>query len=116
MNDFINDFVKVHEVIVERSAFLAFSRAQNEGESNGEIKSERLKGQLSQVKGELNLQEMLKLISIPKKRHQDKKKKVVIFCVYVHPLSVVRIKKRRKKIKPSPLICQSHIFDIGSMN
>jgi hypothetical protein len=74
MNDFINDFVKLHKVIVKRSAFKTFSRAQNEGESKGGIKGERLKGQLSQVKGELNLQEMLKLIPIPKKSTKTKTK------------------------------------------
>jgi hypothetical protein len=63
----MNDFVKLHKVIAKRSAFLAFPRAQNEDESKGETKSERLKDQFSQVEEELNLQKMLKLILIPKK-------------------------------------------------
>jgi hypothetical protein len=53
--------------------FSAFSRAQNEGESKGEAKSQKLKGQFSQVEGELNLQEILKFILIPKKSTKIKK-------------------------------------------
>jgi hypothetical protein len=69
----------------------AFPSARNEGELKGGAKSEKLKCQFSQVKGDLNLQEMPKFISIPKKSTQ--KKKIVISCVYVHPLCVIRVKK-----------------------
>jgi len=51
----MNNFVNLHEVIAKRSAFSIFQRAQNEGESKGETKSERLKVQFSQVERELNL-------------------------------------------------------------
>jgi hypothetical protein len=61
-------------VIPKRSAFSPFSGAQNEGESKCEAKIEKLKGQFLQVEGELNLQEMLKLIPIPKKSMKTKKK------------------------------------------
>jgi hypothetical protein len=58
----------------------AFPSARNEGELKGGAKSEKLKCQFSQVKGDLNLQEMPKFISIPKKSTQ-KKKNCDILCL-----------------------------------
>jgi hypothetical protein len=59
-------FVNPHKVIARRSAFSTFPRAQHEGESKGGTESGGLKHQFSQVEGDLNLQEMFKLVPIPK--------------------------------------------------
>jgi hypothetical protein len=53
-------------MVVRRNVFLTFPIAQNESESKGGIESEKLKHQFSQVKWNLNLQMMSKLIPIPK--------------------------------------------------
>jgi hypothetical protein len=60
------DFMDSHKVIV-KSTFQPFSSARNVGELKGGAKSEELRCQFSQVKGDLNLQEMPKLISIKTK-------------------------------------------------
>jgi hypothetical protein len=49
-------FVYPHKVVTRRNAFLAFSSAQNRGDSKGEAKSGRLKHQFSQVEVDLDLQ------------------------------------------------------------
>jgi hypothetical protein len=66
-------FMDIHKVVVKRNAFLAFPRTQNGGELEGEAKSGRLKRQFSQVEGDLDLQEIPKLVPIPKKFHQGRK-------------------------------------------
>jgi len=58
---------------------------------NDETKSEKLKHQFSQVKKDLNLQEMFKLIPIPKKN--TKKKKIVISCTSTHELHTMSVYK-----------------------
>jgi hypothetical protein len=64
-------FMNLHKVIVRKTVFSAFSSAQNEGESKGRAKSKKLKCQFSQVKEDLNFQEMLKMIY--KNEHQGKR-------------------------------------------
>jgi len=60
-------FVDLPKVVVRKSAFSTFPCAQNEDELKGEVKNERLKRKFSQVKGNLDLQKISKLILIPKK-------------------------------------------------
>jgi hypothetical protein len=64
-------FVNFHKVIARRNAFLAFPSAQNGGELKSGVKSERLKCQFSQVEGDLNLQEIFKLVPILKKTNSS---------------------------------------------
>jgi hypothetical protein len=59
-------------VVVRRSAFLAFPSAQNRGESKGGLKNERLKCQFTQMEGDLDLQEIPKLVSFQRKEQQRK--------------------------------------------
>ncbi len=66
-------FVDPHKVVARRSAFSAFPRAQNGGELEGGLESERLKCQFSQMEGDLDLQDISKPIPIPKKRTLKKK-------------------------------------------
>jgi hypothetical protein len=66
-------FVDPHKVVVRRSAFLALLRAQNGGESEGGVEIGRLKHQFSQVDGDLDLQQILKPVPIPKKKTPKKK-------------------------------------------
>jgi hypothetical protein len=81
-----------HKVLVRRSAFSAFPSAWNEGEPKKGIESERLKHQFSQVERDLNLQEMSKLVPIPKK--STRKKTIMVSCAYAHPFYVLRVKKK----------------------
>jgi hypothetical protein len=55
-------------------------KKENEGELKGGAKSEELKCQFSQVKGDLNFQEMPKLISIPKKNTQKQNCGILCLC------------------------------------
>jgi hypothetical protein len=64
--------VDLHKVVVRRSAFLAFPSAQNRGESKGGLKNERLKCQFTQMEGDLDLQEIPKLVSFQRKEQQRK--------------------------------------------
>ncbi len=64
-------FVNFHKVIARRNAFLALPSAQNKGELKSGVKSERLKCQFSQEEGYLNLQEIFKLVPIPKKTNSS---------------------------------------------
>jgi hypothetical protein len=66
-------FMDIRKVVVKRNAFLAFPSTQNGGELEGEAESGRLKRQFSQVEGELDLQEIPKLVAIPKKIPPRKK-------------------------------------------
>jgi hypothetical protein len=66
------DYVDLHKVVVKRIAFLAFLSARNEGESVGEVESEGLKHQFSQMERDLDLEPP-------------------ISCDYAHPLCVIRI-------------------------
>ncbi len=59
-------------MVVRRSAFLAFPSAQNRGESKGGLKNERLKCQFTQMEGDLDLQEIPKLVSFQRKEQQRK--------------------------------------------
>ncbi len=65
-------FMDIHKVVVKRRAFWTFSSARNESESKGGAKSEGLKHQFSQVEGDLDLQEMIKLVPIPNKNTKEK--------------------------------------------
>ncbi len=67
-------FVDPHKVVA-RNAFIAFPSAQNEVESKGGTKSEKLKYPFSQVEWDLDLQEIPKLILIPNKKTPKEKKK-----------------------------------------
>jgi hypothetical protein len=60
-----------HKVVVRRNAFLAFPSAQNGGELEGGVESGRLKRQFSQVEGDLDLQEILKLVPFQKKSSKE---------------------------------------------
>ncbi len=63
------DFVDPHKVVVRRSAFLAFPNAQDGVELEcTRVESEGLKRQFSQVEGDLDLQEITKLIPISNKK------------------------------------------------
>jgi hypothetical protein len=64
-------FLDPHKLIA-RNAFSTFLGAWNETESKGGIESEALKCQFSQVKGDLNLQEMLKSVLILKNNTKEK--------------------------------------------
>jgi len=64
--------VDLHKVVVRRSAFLVFPSAQNRGEAKGELKNERLKCQFTQMEGDLDLQEIPKLVSFQRKEQQRK--------------------------------------------
>jgi len=66
-------FVNLTRQLLEKSAFLAFPNAQNEVELKGGVENERLKCQVLQMKGSLDLQEISKLVSIPNKKAQEKK-------------------------------------------
>jgi hypothetical protein len=66
-------FVDLHKVVVRRSAFLALPSAQNKGESKEELKSEGLKCQFTQMEGDLDLQEISKLVLFQRKEQQRKK-------------------------------------------
>jgi hypothetical protein len=70
----MTSFVHPHKVIFRRSAFSAFPNAQNGGELEGGAESGRLKRQFSQMKRDMNLQEIPKLILILKKKNQEKKR------------------------------------------
>ncbi len=63
-------------MVIKRSAFSTFPSAQNGGEFEGLVESGSLKHQFSQVEGDLDLQEIFKLIFIP--RIKAPKKKVVV--------------------------------------
>jgi hypothetical protein len=67
------NFVDPHKVVVRRSAFLALLNAQNGGESEGGEEIGGLKHQFSQVDGDLDLQEILKLVHIPRRKHPKKR-------------------------------------------
>jgi len=81
-------FVNFHKVIARRNAFSALPRAQNGGELKSGAKNERLKCQFSQVKGDLNLQEIFKLVLIPKKTSSS----------IVHSKSFFKKKKKNQKL------------------
>ncbi len=66
-------FVHLHKVITRRSAFSTFLNAQNGVELEGGAKSGRLKRQFSARERDMNLQEMLKLVAILKKKTSRKK-------------------------------------------
>jgi hypothetical protein len=51
---------------------LVFPSAQNRGEAKGELKNERLKCQFTQMEGDLDLQEIPKLVSFQRKEQQRK--------------------------------------------
>ncbi len=70
-------FVDPHKVVARRCAYLAFPCAWNGGESKGGAKSGGLKCQFSQVERDLDLQEIPKLVPIPKKKAPRKKVVVV---------------------------------------
>jgi hypothetical protein len=56
-----------------RSAFSTFPNAQNGGELESRAESGRLKPQSSQMEKDMNLQEILKLVPILKKKYIKKK-------------------------------------------
>ncbi len=62
-----------HNVTTRRNAFSTFSSAQNEDESKGGAKSGTLKCQFSEVKGDLNLQQISKLVHISKEGSCDER-------------------------------------------
>jgi hypothetical protein len=62
-------FVDPHQVVAKRNAFSTLPSAWNEVESKGEIESGRLKDQFSQMEGNLDFQEILKLVPFHKKKH-----------------------------------------------
>jgi hypothetical protein len=66
-------FVNSHNVITRSNAFLTLSSAQNGGESKGGAKSGTLKCQFSEVKGDVNLQQISKLLHIPKEGSCDER-------------------------------------------
>jgi hypothetical protein len=63
--------VNSHNVITRRNVFSTFSSAQNGGESKGGAKSGTLKCKFSEVKGDVNLQQISKLVHIPKEGSCD---------------------------------------------
>jgi hypothetical protein len=69
-------FVDLHKVVVRKSAFSAFPRAQNGDELEDGLESGRLKCQFSQVEGDLDLQKIPQPIPIPEKRTLKKKRKL----------------------------------------
>jgi hypothetical protein len=63
-------FVDPHKIVVQRNAFSILGNVQNEGVSKVKIESfghGSLKHSFSQVEGDLDLQEILKLAPLPKK-------------------------------------------------
>ncbi len=66
----------IHKAVARRSAFLTLPNAQNGGESIGGVKNGRLKRQFSQLEGDMDLQNIPKLVSITK--NKTPKKKVVV--------------------------------------
>jgi len=101
LNFFINfrvdmvGFMNPHKVIVRKNVFAIFSSAQNESESKGRAKSGKLKCQFSQVKEDLNFQEILKTVPITKKITK-KKDNCDIFCLCSSIVCVIRVKKKEK--------------------
>ncbi len=68
------NFVNLHKVIVKRNAFSAFSNIWNEIEPEGEVESEKLKHQFSQVEGDLNWERRsLNRFSFQTRKHPQKK-------------------------------------------
>jgi len=61
-------FVYPHKVVHRRNIFLVFPSARNGGELEGGAKNGSLMRQFSQVKRDLDLQEIHKPIPIPKNR------------------------------------------------
>jgi hypothetical protein len=88
----IVDFVNLTRRLLEKSAFLAFPNAQNEVELKGGVENERLKCQVLQMKGSLDLQEISKLVSIPNKKAQEKKSDCGV------KTKMKKVKKTRKRI------------------
>jgi hypothetical protein len=88
-------FMNTHKVIVRQNVFSTFSSAQNESELKGRAKSGKLKCQFSQVKEDLNFQEILKLVPITKKITKEKDN-CDIFCLCSSIVCVVRAKKKGK--------------------
>jgi hypothetical protein len=69
-------FVNARKVVAQRSAFTILENVQNDGVSKVKTKSfghARLKHSFSQVEGDLDLQEVLKMAPLPKKRTTKKK-------------------------------------------
>ncbi len=64
-------FVDLHKVVARKNAFSAFPSEWNGVELEGGAKSEGLKCQFSQLEGALELQEILKLVPIPKKNTKE---------------------------------------------
>ncbi len=62
----------------KRNALSAFPNTQNESELEGGGENEKLKCQFSQGERDLDLQEILKPIPIPKTRAAEKKKVTVV--------------------------------------
>jgi hypothetical protein len=104
-------FVNPHNLVARRSAFSTFPSAQNEDESKGGVENERLKHKFSQVKGDLDLQKIPKLIFISKKRASKKKvammkdeggenaEKIIIIITETKKTHERKEGKKKKKIK-----------------
>ncbi len=106
-------FMDSHKVVVG-SAFSAFPSAWNEGESKEGTKSEELKHQFSQVKRDLNLQEMSELVPIPKKSTKEKDN-CGILCLCSSIVCIKRIfffKTTKKKTPEANIIVSpaNHTF------
>jgi hypothetical protein len=88
-----------HHKVIARNTFSTFSGAWNETESKGGIEIETLKCQFSQLKGDLNLEEMLKSVFI-KKKNSKEKSSCDILCLYSSILihCVVKVRKKKKKV------------------
>jgi hypothetical protein len=66
-------FMDLHKVVARRSTFLGFWNAWNWVELKGEVETEGLKCQFSQVERDLDLQKIFKPIPISNKKAQGKK-------------------------------------------
>jgi hypothetical protein len=66
-------FCEFSQSVAKRNAFLAFWNAWNEVELKGEVESEWLKCQFSQVEGDLDLQKIFKAVPISNKKAQGKR-------------------------------------------
>ncbi len=112
-------FVNPHKVVSRRSAFSTFPSARNE---EGRVESERLKHKISQVKGDLHLQKIPKLILIPKKRASREKVVMmkpedeggenagkIIILIITETKKTHERKEEKKKKRPKVNLILSHV-------
>ncbi len=66
-------FMDLHKVVARRKTFLTFWNAWNGVELEGEVESEELKCQFSQVEKDLDLQKIFKPVPISNKKNNKEK-------------------------------------------